>query len=51
MFKAVNEAIYRTRSGADQVQVLNASEAWLICSLIHKFGAGEDLRYEERDID
>ena len=49
VFKGVDEDIYRTRSGADLVQVLNASEEWLICSLIHKFGAGEGLSDKEID--
>jgi len=49
VFKGVSEAIYRTRSGADLVSVLNTSEEWLICSLIHKFGAGEDI--SKRDLD
>ncbi|ANX04295.1 type I restriction endonuclease subunit R [Immundisolibacter cernigliae] len=43
VFKGVSEAIYRTKSGADLVQVLNASEEWLIGSLIHKFGAGDEI--------
>ena len=43
VFKGVSEDIYRTRSGADLAGVLNAGDEWLICSLIHKFGAGEDL--------
>ncbi|OQB91701.1 MAG: Type-1 restriction enzyme R protein [Verrucomicrobia bacterium ADurb.Bin118] len=38
VFKGVNEAIYRTASGADLVATLNATHPWLICSLIHKFG-------------
>jgi len=42
VFKGVSEEIYRTKSGADLVQKLNASEEWLICSLIHKFGASEE---------
>lgn len=42
VFKGVSEEIYRTKSGADLVRVLNASEEWLICSLIHKFGASEE---------
>jgi len=42
VFKGVNEDIYRTKSGADLVRVLNASEEWLICSLIHKFGASDE---------
>ncbi len=49
VFKGVDEAIYRTRSGADLVRVLNASEEWLVCSLIHKFGAGEVL--SDKDLD
>lgn len=42
VFKGVSEAIYRTRSGADLVRTLNASDQWLIGSLIHKFGASEE---------
>jgi len=42
VFKGVSEDLYRTTSGADLVRVLNASEEWLIGSLIHKFGASEE---------
>ena len=42
VFKGVSEDIYRTRSGADLVRVLNAGGEWLICSLIQKFGASEE---------
>lgn len=49
VFKGVDEDIYRTKSGADLVRVLNTAERWLICSLIHKFGAGEDL--SDKDVD
>ena len=49
VFNGVDEAIYRTRSGADLVRVLNASEEWLVCSLIHKFGAGEEI--SDKDLD
>lgn len=42
VFKGVSESIYRTKSGADLARVLNASEEWLLCSLIHKFGASEE---------
>ena len=42
VFKGVSEDIHRTRSGADLVRVLNASDEWLIASLIHKFGAAEE---------
>ena len=49
VFNGVDEAIYRTASGADLVKVLNASEEWLVCSLIHKFGAGEEI--SDKDLD
>lgn len=42
VFKGVSEDIYRTKSGADLVKVLNLSEEWLVCSLVHKFGASEE---------
>ena len=42
VFRGVSEDIHRTSSGADLVRVLNASEEWLICSLVHKFGASEE---------
>jgi len=42
VFKGVGEDIYRTKSGADLVRVLNASDEWLLCSLVHKFGSREE---------
>lgn len=42
VFKGVDEQIYRTRSGADLIDVLNRSDEWLIASLIHKFGASDE---------
>ena len=42
VFKGVGENIHRTKSGADLVSALNANDPWLICSLIHKFGAAEE---------
>lgn len=42
VFKGISEDIYRTKSGADLVHVLDAGEEWLVCSLIHKFGASEE---------
>ena len=42
VFNGVSEDIYRTADGADLVRVLNASEEWLVCSLIQKFGASEE---------
>lgn len=43
VFLGVSEGIYRARSGADLVRVLNTDTEWLVCSLIHKFGRGDDL--------
>jgi type I restriction enzyme, R subunit len=42
VFKGIDEAIYRTKSGADLITQLNATTPWLLCSLIHKFGGKED---------
>ena len=42
VFKGVSEDIYRTKSGADLVRVLNAGDEWLIGSLVQKFGASEE---------
>ncbi|MCX6583341.1 MAG: type I restriction endonuclease subunit R [Candidatus Aminicenantes bacterium] len=38
VFLGVSEEIYRTRSGKDLIEKLNAAAPRLICSLIHKFG-------------
>jgi type I restriction enzyme R subunit len=43
VFKGVDEDIYRTKSGKDLIDVLNKSDEWLICSLIHKFGASDEV--------
>jgi len=37
VFRGVNEDIYRTKSGSDLINKLNATVPWLFCSLIHKF--------------
>ena len=42
VFMGVSEDIHRTASGADLVHVLNTANEWLVCSLIHKFGASEE---------
>ena len=42
VFQGVSEDIHRTTSGADLVRVLDASDEWLIGSLIHKFGVSEE---------
>ena len=49
VFTGVSEAIYRAKSGSDLVNLLNTNEEWLICSLIHKFGRGEDLTQQDVD--
>lgn len=38
VFNGVNEAIYRTKSGADLIDQLNQGTQSLLCSLVHKFG-------------
>ena len=42
VFKGVHESIVRTTSGADLIAKLNDTTPWLLCSLVHKFGARED---------
>lgn len=42
VFKGVSEDIHRTTSGADLIDKLNDTTPWLMCSLIHKFGSGEE---------
>lgn len=42
VFNGVNEDIYRTTSGQDLIDTLNKGEKWLMCSLIHKFGRGDE---------
>src|SRR5207253_3864791 len=42
VFKGVNEDIYRTKSGQDLIDRLNATTPWLFCSLIHKFSGKEE---------
>ena len=49
VFKGVGENIYRTKNGADLVQVLNAGAEWLVGSLIHKFGTSEGVGEEDID--
>ncbi len=43
VFLGVGEKIYRTKSGADLISVLTKESEWLVCSLVHKFGRGDDL--------
>ena len=49
VFTGVNEDIYRTRSGADLVGALNDPAKWLVCSLVHKFGASGEI--SDRDVE
>ena len=43
VFTGVEETIHRTQDGSDLIAHLHASDQWLLCSLIHKFGRkGED---------
>ena len=49
VFEGVDEHIYRTQSGADLVSALNDAEPWLICSLIQKFGRGEEASADDVD--
>lgn len=39
VFQGVDEHIYRTKSSADLIDTLNSTNPWLLCSLVHKFGA------------
>ena len=49
VFKGVDEHIYRAKSGDDLIARLNKPEEWLMCSLIHKFGRGEEVSDRARD--
>ncbi len=42
VYQGVNEDIYRTTSGQDLINRLNATTPWLMCSLIHKFAGKEE---------
>ncbi|MBO8169196.1 MAG: HsdR family type I site-specific deoxyribonuclease [Thermoanaerobacteraceae bacterium] len=48
VYKGVDEDIYRTKSGKDLIEKLNATTPLLMCSLIHKFGGkSEDESYDD----
>ncbi|MFA5545880.1 MAG: HsdR family type I site-specific deoxyribonuclease, partial [Sphaerochaetaceae bacterium] len=47
VFSGVDEEIYRTKSGRDLLEKLNATAPWLICSLVHKFKGKEEDDVEE----
>ena len=42
VFKGVDEDIYRTKSGKDLINRLNATTPLLMCSLVHKFAGKEE---------
>lgn len=42
VFKGVNENIVRTKTGAGMIALLNDTDPWLLCSLIHKFGGKDE---------
>jgi type I restriction enzyme, R subunit len=41
VFLGVDEQMHRATSGADLIARLNQAKPWLLCSLVHKFGARE----------
>lgn len=47
VFTGVDETIYRTTSGADLLEKLNAAAPSLICSLVHKFGNRRQVDYDQ----
>jgi type I restriction enzyme R subunit len=49
VFFGVDEEIYRTKSGADLIAKLNATNPWLLCSLIHKFAPVRTGDSQRRD--
>ena len=50
VFRGVDEDLYRTKSGADLIEKLNATTPLLLGSLIHKFGRKEgDLKESDYD--
>lgn len=49
VFTAVEEKIRRTKTGRDLIEVLNAAEPPLVCSLVHKF-AGKEGDSDDADV-
>ncbi len=41
-FKDAGEQIMRAKTGGQLIEMLNAADPWLICTLIHKFGNKND---------
>lgn len=46
VFAGVDEKLYRATSGKDLLDALNAERPWLIGSLVHKFGKGDEADVE-----
>ncbi|MDM8514994.1 type I restriction endonuclease subunit R [Desulfobacterales bacterium HSG16] len=46
VFIGIDEDIYRTKSGNDLIEKLNATTPTLLCSLIHKFGRKDEADYD-----
>lgn len=42
VFAGVDESLVRATSGAELLDLLNAAKPWLMGSLVHKFGKGDD---------
>lgn len=49
VFKGVDEDIHRATSCRDLVSQLNTKDKWLLCSLVHKFGARTEANDEDID--
>ncbi len=45
IYFAVDESVYRAKSGADLMETLNATTESVICSLIHKFGSSDEDKF------
>ncbi|NIL54621.1 type I restriction endonuclease subunit R [Streptomyces sp. 2BBP-J2] len=51
VFGGVNEKITRSLSGAETISLLNQSNPWLMCSLVHKFRGSNDDSSGDSDAD
>lgn len=49
VFYGVGEEIYRTKSGGDLIEKINAKAESLLCSLIHKFGRNTEGEADDKD--
>ncbi|MGM0580738.1 MAG: type I restriction endonuclease subunit R [Bacteroidota bacterium] len=44
LFQGLEESIYRTKSGYDLIDSIKDKQKMLVCSLVHKFGAGNSTQ-------